>query len=83
MRFHYFKLLITLNSIFIFSCESSSKTNTLINWDTYGVPHIVSSTKKDLFFDKASIKPAAVALITATLWKIERESFRILGKKIY
>jgi acyl-homoserine-lactone acylase len=50
MRFHYFKLLITLNSIFIFSCESSSKTNTLINWDTYGVPHIVSSTKKDLFF---------------------------------
>ncbi|MGY8751203.1 MAG: acylase [Fidelibacterota bacterium] len=39
-----------MNSIFIFSCESSSKTNTLINWDTYGVPHIVSSTKKDLFF---------------------------------
>jgi acyl-homoserine-lactone acylase len=50
MRTYFYYLIIILNSLLLYSCESSSDKNTTIKWDTYGVPHIKSSTKKDLFF---------------------------------
>jgi len=50
MKFYFNYLLISLSSLFLYSCESNSKYNTIINWDTYGVPHIKASTKEDLFF---------------------------------
>ena len=50
MRTYFYYLIIILNSLLLYSCESSSDNTTTIKWDTYGVPHIKSSTKKDLFF---------------------------------
>lgn len=50
MRTYFYYLIIILNSLLLYSCESSSDKTTTIKWDTYGVPHIKSSTKKDLFF---------------------------------
>ena len=50
MRSHFYYLIIILNSLLFYSCESSSNNTTTIKWDTYGVPHIKSSTKEDLFF---------------------------------
>tara|TARA_B110000467_G_C18326106_1_gene489117 strand:+ start:694 stop:2781 length:2088 start_codon:yes stop_codon:yes gene_type:complete len=50
MRSHFYYLIIILNSLLFYSCESTSNNTTTIKWDTYGVPHIKSSTKEDLFF---------------------------------
>lgn len=48
---------ISLRNIFLFmligffySCESNSDSETTINWDQYGVPHITAPTKEDLLF---------------------------------
>ena len=47
-KYHYF--FLSLSSFFIFTCNSNSGSDTIIRWDTYGVPHIKAETKDDLFF---------------------------------
>jgi len=37
-------------SLFLFSCNSNAGSDTIIKWDTYGVPHIKAQSKEDLFF---------------------------------
>jgi len=37
-------------SLFLFSCNPNTGSDTIIKWDTYGVPHIKAQSKEDLFF---------------------------------
>lgn len=37
-------------SLFLFSCNPNAGSDTIIKWDTYGVPHIKAQSKEDLFF---------------------------------
>jgi len=37
-------------SLFLFSCNPNAGSDTIIKWDTYGVPHIKAQSKENLFF---------------------------------
>jgi acyl-homoserine-lactone acylase len=39
-------------SLFLFSCNPNAGSDTIIKWDTYGVPHIKAQSKEDLFFSQ-------------------------------
>ena len=43
-------LLYLWFSLFLFSCNPNTGSDTIIKWDTYGVPHIKAQSKEDLFF---------------------------------
>tara|TARA_B100000929_G_scaffold144168_1_gene114088 strand:+ start:5920 stop:8004 length:2085 start_codon:yes stop_codon:yes gene_type:complete len=43
-------LLYLWFSLFLFSCNPNAGSDTIIKWDTYGVPHIKAQSKEDLFF---------------------------------
>ena len=37
--------IFVLSSLFLLSCNSNPKSDTIIRWDTYGVPHIKTNKK--------------------------------------
>ena len=53
-KYHYF--FLSLSSFFIFTCNSNSGTDTIIRWDTYGIPHIKAENKVVNYIGR---KPAA------------------------
>ena len=46
----YFSRSILLFVLFTFGCNSSSKKNTEILWDSFGVPHIFANEYNELFY---------------------------------